>query len=247
MITLDAILIAADTSRSQAYAQALLANEMKIKRVLVCKPTSNVYSSHLKNMERPKIDVPLPDLNIPLIDTCEAIANELVVLDTESVNSPEVYDYLHTRDPKLIIYSGFAGQIVGSPIISLQADILHIHSGWLPRYRGSTTLYYSIIEEGACGVSAILLNSEIDKGVLVGRRKFALPTRNTDIDHLYDGAIRACLLVDVLLDWHSRDCSFKAIFDEDIEGRDFYVIHPILKHIAILSLEKESDTLRQNI
>lgn len=40
-------------------------------------------------------------------------------------------------------------QIVKAPLLlSWAFPLLHIHSGWLPDYRGSTTSYYSLLERG---------------------------------------------------------------------------------------------------
>ena len=62
----------------------------------------------------------------------------------------------------------------------------------MPEYRGSTTVYYGLLNDGNCGVTAILLKPEIDNGDIVARKSTAPPS-SVDIDHLYDNAIRADL------------------------------------------------------
>ena len=53
-----------------------------------------------------------------------------------------------------------------------------------------------------------------------------------DFDHIYDAAIRARLLVEVL----NLIIENQIEFEENnlIDGDTFYVIHPVLKHIAIM-------------
>ena len=88
--------------------------------------------------------------------------------------------------------------MVPEEMLGLGIPFLHIHSGWLPEYRGSTTVYYSLLNDGDCGVTAILLKPEIDNGDIVARKKYPAPAYGVDIDHLYDNAIRADLLSEVL-------------------------------------------------
>ncbi|MBT8363651.1 MAG: CDP-glycerol glycerophosphotransferase family protein, partial [Deltaproteobacteria bacterium] len=110
---------------------------------------------------------------------------------------------------------------------------------WLPSYRGSTTVYYSLLNDRNCGVSAILLSKNIDEGPLVGRRTYPPPPADVDIDYVYDGVIRSNLLISVLQDYIEKGY-FPDIYQQDAnEGYTYYVIHPVLKHLAILSLSSE--------
>ena len=113
------------------------------------------------------------------------------------------------------------------------APFLHIHCGWLPDYRGSTTIYYSILKEKMCGVSAILLNEGIDTGKIVAKEKYPIPPKDMNIDYVYDSIIRADLLVKVL---KSREKWVPVRQSEN--GTTYYVIHPILKHLAYVKVEK---------
>ena len=134
-----------------------------------------------------------------------------------------------------MIYSGYGGQLVGTAALDLGFDFLHLHGGWLPDYRGSTTVYYSWLKEGRCGVSALILDKEIDSGPIVARRHYPLPPRGMDVDSYYDNMIRADLLVDIMRDF-AADGTLPRIPNEG-GGLTYYVIHPVLKHMALLSLE----------
>src|SRR5690606_40447053 len=112
----------------------------------------------------------MPHLAIPLQQSCAQLSDIVESVDTGSINAPEVAAWLAARRPGLVVYSGFGGELVQDRILEAGGPLLHMHSGWLPDYRGSTTLYYSYLAEGRCGVTAILLDRLIDTGAIeIGR------------------------------------------------------------------------------
>jgi methionyl-tRNA formyltransferase len=239
------VFLAANTARSKAYAQAMEAREIEVDTTLFFDEEGRERPGKTETPHGSSIEgtgIFLPDLRIPLADTCRNISGVVQNVVTGKVNDPLISSALSDLKPKLIIYSGFGGQIVGSELLEQGTPFLHMHSGWLPDFRGSTTIYYSLLEKGSCGVSAILLMPEIDVGPIVARRSYPPPPPGINIDYIYDSAIRSDLLVDVLSDW-SRSGDFKDISEQLLSsGRTFYVIHPVLKHLALLSLEKTPRT-----
>jgi len=236
----DGVLLAANTARSQAYAQLLEKKEYTLKSVIILNArggnktgiSTNIHIDH----NVPGLSLFLPDLSIPLKETCDLITDNVIELNTSNVNDNIVFRTLKSLHTDLVIYSGFGGQLVSEELLSLGPEFLHIHSGWLPDYRGSTTIYYSILKERYCGVSALLLSPEIDMGTIIKRKRFPLPPVNIDIDYIYDSAIRADVMIDVLENWEAKGKFEQEICQEFESGNTFYVIHPVLKHIAILSL-----------
>ena len=113
---------------------------------------------------------------------------------------------------------------------------LHLHSGILPTFRGSTTIYYSLLKTAQCGVSAILLSSQIDAGNIIKYKNYSPPDGNCNLDYEYDTAIRADLLVDVMLKYYKNNFKIKSEKQKINSGETYYVIHPLLKHLAILAL-----------
>ncbi len=238
----NVIFLAALSPRSQSYAQALKANGIKVEKVILF--SESAFSVEMK--KRPNeikdkhlvvenIDIPLPNLQIPLKQTCKFLADEIIEVSSDHVNNPMVLDTLRDCKPDLVIYSGYGGQIVSQNLLII-APFLHVHAGWLPQYRGSTTLYYSIIKDRNCGVSAILLEPEIDTGVVVARRQFPIPPSGIDVDHEYDGAIRSKVLLEALIEWRRNGDFLRHEQQSDSDSETYYVIHPVLKHIALLSL-----------
>ena len=111
---------------------------------------------------------------------------------------------------------------------------LHMHPGILPFERGSTTLYYSILNNRNLGVTAFYMTEKIDEGVNVLSKEYRAPSKGVNIDVWLDNIIRA-------------DCFSKALMailqckkNKASEGdsNEYYVIHPVLKHIALLSLKE---------
>ena len=144
--------------------------------------------------------------------------------------------------PSLIIYSGVGGEIVKTPVLSLKIPLLHAHAGLLPDYPGSTTGYYSLLERADCGVSLILLSSGIDTGDIVAQKVYPAPPPGLDIDNLYDASIRADLLMEGLTHWAQNGGFKNKVSQRSNARKPYFVIHPVLKHIAILSTNTSKTT-----
>ncbi|MEO8039877.1 MAG: methionyl-tRNA formyltransferase, partial [Betaproteobacteria bacterium] len=143
--------------------------------------------------------------------------------------------------PSCVIYSGFGAQIVGPSVLGLDIPFLHAHSGWLPGYRGSTTVYYGMLQEHECAASVLVLARGIDEGPVLARRRYALPPAGLDVDLLYDPAIRADLMCHVLAEIRSSGRLPAALATEDETAETYFVIHPVLKHLALLTLPDAVD------
>jgi len=236
----DVLLIAAHSARSQAYVQTLAAHGLMPSHALLlgeAPQTSAVPSEPACEL----MGVLLPDLGIPLSCTLADCDVSVTSLATRDINDQQIIDAVRERAPRLVIFSGYGGQIVKPPLIELGIPLLHVHSGWLPDYRGSTTVYYSLLEESVCAASAILLDTQIDTGLVLARKRYPAPPLGTDIDRRYDTAIRADLLLEVLRRYQASG-ELDVVLQQDAEqGNTYYVIHPVLKHLALLSLPGAAD------
>jgi methionyl-tRNA formyltransferase len=81
------------------------------------------------------------------------------------------------------------------------------------------------------------LNEEIDSGPVLLRRKFPPPANRQAIDHIYDSAARAKVLIQTLQDY-VKSGSWHFEFPVNAGGETYYIIHPVLKHIAILENDR---------
>ena len=108
---------------------------------------------------------------------------------------------------------------------------IHLHPGIVPYYRGSTCFYYSILKDDNCGVSAYLMDENLDTGDLILQLNFPKPS-HIYLDDIYDPHIRSETLIEIF----RKELLEKKKFQKQGESNNFpfFIIHPVLKHIAIL-------------
>lgn len=232
------LFIAALTARSQAYAQAMArCGVSPMRTVFLGEDGARVPGRGPGSA----IAVELPaglvaaDLSEPLEATAKREGWACEHVRGMDVNSDQLAAAIDRIAPKLVIYSGYGGQIVGRPLLERGIPMLHVHAGWLPRYRGSTTVYYEMLNDRRCSASAILLRPELDAGPILARKHFPAPAEGIDVDYVYDPAIRASLLVDVLRGYADAGSLPQPVAQSPEEATTYFVIHPVLKHIAMLA------------
>lgn len=228
------VLLAAPTARSQAYVQALVREGLEPEAVILLgdAPAAPAGAAAALAKGFPA----LPDLAEGVAATCARAGLQVVRLPAADVNAEATLEALRAAAARLVIYSGPGGQIVSDRVLQSGGRFLHLHSGWLPDYRGSTTLYYALLNGEAPAVTALYLDRCIDTGPVVARRSYPRPPAGLDLDRLYDPAIRADLLVRLMRDYARTGVLPEAQPQRPEEGTTYYVIHPVLKHVALLSL-----------
>ena len=111
----------------------------------------------------------------------------------------------------------------------MKKKILHFHPGLLPKYKGSTILYYSIIQDNCVHVSLMIISKKIDSGKIIFTKKFKPPPKKSDIENKYDHFVRASTLKSFLISTRK-----KKIKKSKNKGLNFYYIsHPIIRNIVI--------------
>ncbi len=231
------VFLAGFTARSQAYAQALGRNGLVPECTIaygVEGADGSVQCGDGISAPPEVADVLLPDLSLNLISTVDSQGWKYFTAEEESVNDPALVRRLRDLSPRLVIFCGYGGELVRSEALGI-APFLHVHSGWLPDFRGSTTVYYSCLEEGRLGVSAIILDEKIDTGSVLMRKRYPLPPPEIAMDYLWDPAIRADVLVKVMQHLARHGVLPEGEAQSEGGGRTFYVVHPLLKHMALLS------------
>jgi methionyl-tRNA formyltransferase len=236
----DIIMLGANTARTKAYLQHLARSGNIPSQVLIMSMEPQILiaeaeeyriacgSSISKLSESFEIDEPV---------MYTLISNEIPYrfILTDSVNSPETIEAISIINASYVIYSGFGGQILKSDVLSLGKRFLHVHPGVVPYYRGSTTIYYSLLKEGAIGASAIFLDEKLDCGALLKTKWYDFSDQKHDFDYIVDPLIRASLLVEVIEQYKNKGYFETEAQDESV-GETYYIIHPVLKHIAMMSL-----------
>lgn len=238
MVMEGVVFVAAHTARSQAYAQALARAGLAPAMTLLLRPELVPAPGSHASPPADMAGLPLPRLEQPLGDTIARAGWPCQTLVTGDINDGQVLTTLRSLDARLVIYSGFGGQLVGDALLDAGIPFLHVHSGWLPEFRGSTTLYYTLLKQQRPAASALVLDRHIDEGRILLRRHYPLPPADCDLDLLYDNAIRADLLVRVLRRYQRIGALWAGRRQDPAAGHSYYIIHPVLKHIARLSLHE---------
>ncbi len=227
------LFLAADTLRSRCYAQSLLKCGIKFSNCIIITSSGENKLGQSNNVIKSKnsgysINI---DLSIPLLSTINKIASKIEVIDSGTVNDNNLIKKINHLQPKFIVYSGFGGEIVSEKFLQTGIPLLHMHAGWLPDYRGSTTSYYSVLSEGVAGVSAILLSPKIDEGNVIARKKYHPPLKGDNWDYEYDSLIRSDLLIEILKNFARQGNLPDGFVQNEGDGDTFYIIHPVLKNL----------------
>ncbi|UCV06669.1 formyltransferase family protein [Dechloromonas denitrificans] len=247
MLLNDIALVAASTTRSSAYLQALVRNQLLPGCVVLLDSAGAQMPGQLRQTDTPVVER-LPDADedcwsesafdpaLTVQELLDCYRIPYVLAPSNDLNDPAVVSLIASRPETVFIYSGFGGVLLREPLLSCGKRFLHVHGGYLPTYKGSTTNYYSLLDGGGMGASAIFLSVEIDSGPILLRKSFPAPSVRTKIDHVYDSAARAKVLVETLLH-HLASKSWEFELEDNEGGETYYIIHPVLKHIAILDKE----------
>ena len=220
-------LIAVDSSRTRAYLAAITSHGLLPAHAILLSGGSVPGAGSFPA-------IPYFDNLTPALDTILRAGVPYEVMDTHDVNSPEVVSAVKASPVDIFIYSGPGGAILTPELLNAGKRFLHVHPGLLPRFRGSTTTYYSLLVDGNCGVSAIFLEEKIDSGPVLATQVYPPPEDRSTIDYGYDPYIRSDLLVQVLKDYQATG-EFRARPQSTEPGETYFIAHPVLRHVAILS------------
>ena len=240
MILENFALLASDTARTKAYIHAMIQEKM-LPGVCV------VYSDNISKMQEEAeryansgVKERYFDINMPVLSYIREAGIPCIYVDNKDINSEQVKNAIKGLQVKYLIYSGYGGYILKPHLFHLGKKFIHVHAGILPEYRGSTTVYYSFLKEKIMGATAIFLSEGIDEGEIIAFDTFEIPDDPVDIDYVYEPYMRSRVLIKVLKEYlSSGDLSSCPQSTECAET--YFVIHPVLKHLAILGIEKGQD------
>lgn len=224
MILTNVIMLATEQPRSRAYIQKLINNDLIPNYVLyLCEDREK------KKYNYGKREKEYFDINKSVYDTLIENNIKFIEINNEDCNSEAVTNEVNERKEHYVIFS--ASGILGEEILNCDKKFIHVHPGIIPKYRGSTCFYYSMLEEGKVGATALFLNEKIDQGEIIKQKEYKVPM-NIDIDNIFDPYIRSELLLEVISDY-AHNNKINSTSQNVNEGETYHVIHPILKHLAI--------------
>lgn len=228
-------LIGGNTTRTKAYLQTLFKNDIFINKCYIMSNNKNALLQEAKEYidEVDNKDEKYFSIKEPVLYTLRKYEIDYEIIESEDINSTIISDKIKTASEEFLIYSGFGGQILKEHLFELGKKYIHVHAGILPQYRGSTTVYYSMINENSCGASAIFLNPKIDEGDVITSDSYPIPTEEVNIDYIYEPWVRAKVLQKAL-EQYENNGNFNSK-SQTSEGENiYYIIHPVLKHIALM-------------
>ena len=231
------LLVAGNTFRARSYAQVLSKrDDIQLEGLFYGFENSNIIAPTLNEETRmffQNNSLCVPNLNESLIETFDKNKQPYTFISSKDVNSNEILSSIKGQNPDYVVYAGYGGQILSKSHFASGIIYLHAHPGLIPEERGSTTIYYSILNRSQCGVSVFIMDDKIDAGKLLLKENYHQPAPSVNIDVWYDNVIRADSMNKALESMNSG--RYKTELQTG-EINDYFIIHPLLKHIAILSL-----------
>lgn len=237
MILEEFALVASDTARTKAYLQAMIREDM-LPGICI------VYSDDIKKMQLAEEQYQESNLNekyfdiaIPILYSLHSAGIPYLLIDNKDINSEQMLDALKGLKQQYLIYSGYGGYILKSHLFQINKKYVHVHAGILPQYRGSTTVYYSFLQEKVFGATAIFLSEGIDEGEIITQETFSVPMESVDIDYIYEPYMRSRVLIKVMKQYFETG---RLICQEQQKdgAETYFIIHPVLKHLALLGIEQ---------
>lgn len=237
-------LVLAETTRSDVYLEFLVNEGFLPAFVLVMSNKANnalpgqVVTDPLDGSVQPQFEIAPQSFrkNSSLLERKLLKNNiEYEISPSHDINAEVNIKILKRRPEFVFVYSGYGGVFLRAPILAIGKKFLHIHGGYLPDYKGSTCNYFSILTDGKIGASSIFLTDQLDSGNVIVRRLFDPPKDKRNMDHLDDSICRAKVLIESLKKYLADSYCWNFELEDNSNGEVYYIIHPLLKHIAILN------------
>ena len=198
-------LLLAETKRSLLYLKNILTNKIEINNIIYFSKKRDKTFKYLRSKN---------------------LLSKTLLLNTKNINSKLISKNINFLKKK-IIYSGYPGQIINN-IKILKKKIIHFHPGDLPKFKGSTTIYYTLILKKNITVTGFIINKNIDEGKILFKKRFNIPKNISSINDNFDHKIRALALVSFLKG--NKQKSFKKVKTK--KSNIYYVAHPVLRAIV---------------
>lgn len=199
-------IVVSETKRSLEYLIQLVKYKIHIKKIILY---TKVFGDVYKFIKKKKI------------------LNKLVLIKSKNVNAIIIYKKFILYKSKINLISTYPGQIVKNHNL-LKYNLIHCHPGNLPMFKGSTTIYYSIILKKKICVSLLKINRNIDSGLILYKKFFKKPRQLSDIEKNYDNKIRAATLISYLK--KKKKIKFNQFNKNYLP---YYIAHPIIRQIVL--------------
>ena len=201
-------LILADTKRSFSYLNELISNKINIDNIVI-------YSDQK------------PSKLYSIAGNCK-LKNKIYYINSNNINSNTVTKRVLKINSDLILFSGYSSEIIKNKQL-FKKNLIHCHPGLLPKFKGSTMIYYSYILEKKIFVSVFKMTSKIDSGKVLYTKQFKPPKNLKNIESNFDDHIRAKAFVEFLLNNKKKRIKMRKSNNLTF----YYISHPIIRNIVL--------------
>jgi len=167
------------------------------------------------------------NINLEIQKKIIKMSCKIIIIKSNNINSNKIENTVINSKISNFIFSSYPGEIIKNKKLLSQINLLHSHSGLIPKYMGSTPMYYSIIIEKKIFCTTFVINKNIDQGSILLVKKYNLPKKNM-IDN-YDNEIRIKNLIYLI---NSKEIKVKVKKKINMQHNFFYKAHPILRNVA---------------
>ena len=222
-------------ARARAYLQSALAAGLAPARAIVLGEENDDHFDPAWG----RVPGNAFDLRPSLRESLDEAGVDTTFVTELDLRSPALAEAVKEAAPNWAVFSG--GGIVRPELLGCAPRWIHVHPGRLPDWRGSTCIHYGLLLEGRSAATAFFLEESLDRGRALCHQHFT-PTSDwdaTSLDHAADAWMRAAVLVQALELLRERP-TYQGRSQEGERGQMFYVVHPVLKHLAVLRGQEES-------
>tara|TARA_B100000959_G_C14927357_1_gene602046 strand:- start:734 stop:1375 length:642 start_codon:yes stop_codon:yes gene_type:complete len=156
------------------------------------------------------------------------------LIPTNNINNKKIGKYVLSLSEKLFVFSGYPSQIIKNLHLLKKKTILHSHSGKLPQYKGSTTIFYSILKENSIWCSTFKMNNKIDNGKILMVKKYNYNQKIFKNFDYFDNLIRIKNICEVL----KNKMKNKDNLNKRNNKSYYHVAHPILRCLSKINTKK---------
>lgn len=199
-------LIFSETKRSNYYLKEILKKNIKINKILLySKNRGSTYKLIKQN----------------------ALGENLIYVATNDINSQSILKKANIKKNEVNIISAYPGEIIKNKNL-IKLNLIHCHPGDLPKFKGSTTIYYSLILNKNVCVSVFVMNKRIDEGKILYKKFFRKPKKISEIENNFDHQIRAKTLVEYL-----KKKKLKKKYKTIKNNFHYYIAHPLIRQLVL--------------